>query len=170
MRSILYGCITGVCLIGCVGNPQATSPSNDQTKNQTVKVYFQGEGPGREVIRFQKFLEIALDEVGMTRTDSTQDADITVSMDITHENTTEHLYAPVVWIAITSNAHQEYVLKSCNTVSTGTSVFDEPIKSVEPIRLPSAWEKAQFATCCIFKRAGSERGERSAPSGEAEPY
>jgi hypothetical protein len=110
-------------------------------KSQGAKVYFRGKGPDHEVRRFQKFLEIALDDVGMTRTDSARDADITVEMDITREDKTEHLYAPVVWIAITSNDHQEYVLKSCNVVSTSNSIFGEPIKSIEPIRLPTAWKK-----------------------------
>jgi hypothetical protein len=121
--------------------PQAAPSRLQSSKSQGARVFLRGKGPDREVRRFQKFLEIALDDFDMTRTDSVRDADMTVNVDITREEKTEHLYAPVVWIAFMSNDHQEYVLKSCNVVSTSNSVFDEPIKSIEQIRLPAAWKK-----------------------------
>ena len=140
MKARLCG-LVGLMVIASTTIPQAASSGLQSPKGQGAKVFFRGKGPDRDVRRFQKFLEIALDDLDMTRTDSARDADITVSMDITREEKTEHLYAPVVWIAIMSNDHQEYVLKSCNEVSTSNSVFDEPIKSVEPIKLPAAWKK-----------------------------
>jgi hypothetical protein len=154
VKARLFG-LMGLVLIACATVRHAASVQS--AKSQGAKVYFRGKGPDRDVRRFQKFLEIALDDVGLTRTDSARDADITVEMDITREDKTEHLYAPVVWIAITSNDHQEYVLKSCNMVSTSNSVFDEPIKSIEPIRLPSAWKK-QNSHLAVFLNEPEAKG------------
>ncbi len=139
MKARLCGLI-GLLAIACAMVPQAAS-GFQSAKSQGAKVFFRDKGPDREVRRFQKFLDIALDDFDLTRTDSARDADITVNVDITREDKTEHLYAPVVWIAIMSNDHQEYVLKSCNAVSTSNSIFDEPIRSIEQIKLPAAWKK-----------------------------
>jgi hypothetical protein len=134
--------MTGLCLIGCAGNPQAASPSNDQTKNQTVKVYFQGEGPGREVRRFQKFLEIALDDHGMVRVDSAAKADAVVKLQFNDKEEIAFLHAPVLWMTLSARNGEQYILKSCNTVSTSADVYAEPVKYVDIIKLPAKWERA----------------------------
>ena len=138
MKAILCWLI-GLTVIACATVPLAVSGVL-QSQSQGAKVFFRAKGPDRDVRRFQKFLEIALEDFNMSRTESARDADITVNMDITREQKTEHLYAPVVWIAITSVDHQEYVVKSCNVVSTSNSVFNEPIK-LTTVSLPGEWKK-----------------------------
>jgi hypothetical protein len=133
--------LVGLTVIACAVVPRAASSGLQSLQGQAAKVFFHGKGPDREVRRFQKFLEIALDDLDMTRTDSARDADMTVNVDITREEKTEHLYAPVVWITVASADHQEYSLQSCNVVSDSTSIFDEPIKSLEAIKLPDEWKK-----------------------------
>jgi len=132
--------LISLTVIACAIVAQAVSFGLQSSQSQRASVFFRGKGPDRDVRRFQKFLEIALDDFNMSRTESARDADITVNMDITREQKTEHLYAPVVWITITSVNHEEYVLKSCNVVSTNNSIFNEPIKLLM-VSLPGAWKK-----------------------------
>ena len=136
-----FWCSIGVLLTGCTFNPHAAPSAGETQGKQIAKVYFHGEGPERDVKRFQKFLTIALDDFGMAPTDSSRDADATIKMRFSNEDDTEHLYSPVVWMTFTSLDHQEYVAKSCNTVSNAYSVFDEPIKSLSKVTLPAGWKK-----------------------------
>ena len=139
MKSGLCGLIC-ITLLGCTSKPQAAPPAVESGKRQAAKVYFHGEGTDRDVKRFPKFLDIALDDYGMTRTDSSKDADATVKMRFSQEDKTQNVYSPVVWITMASRDHQQYIFKSCNSVSTGTSIFDEPIKYIVPFKLPADWK------------------------------
>jgi hypothetical protein len=124
-----------VCASHSQANPSGMQPSKG------AKIYFHGKGPDREVRRFQKFLDIALDDFDMVRTDSARDAAASIDMEITREEKTEHLYAPVLWITIASNDRQEYTLKSCNSVSNNSNIFTEPIQSIDKATLPEDWKK-----------------------------
>jgi len=134
-----FRCLMSLLAMVCASHSQA-NPSGMQT-SKGAKIYFHGKGPDREVRRFQKFLDIALDDFDMVRTDSARDAAASIDMEITREEKTEHLYAPVLWITIASNDHQEYTLKSCNSVSNRNSIFTEPIQSIDKPALPVDWKK-----------------------------
>ncbi len=131
--------LVGLMLMGCASHPQASPPAQS-AKSTTAKVYFHGEGPDKDVRRFQKFLEIALDDFDMVRTDSSSNADATIKMRFSKEDKAEHLYVPVVWITMTSRDHQQYIFKSCTSVSTGASIFDKPVESIVPFKLPADWK------------------------------
>jgi hypothetical protein len=132
-------CLIAFFLMGCAANPHAAG--GETPGKQIAKIYFEGEGPERDVKRFQKFLQIAFDDFGLAPTDSARDADATIKMRFSHEDDTEYLYSPVVWMTFISLDHQQYVEKSCNTVSTQTSVFDEPIKYLSKVTIPAKWKK-----------------------------
>jgi len=134
-----FGCLMSLLAMVCASHAQA-NPSGMQP-SKGAKIYFRGKGPDREIRRFQKFLDIALDDFDMVRTDSARDAAASIDMDITREEKTEHLYAPVLWITIASNDHQEYTLKSCNSVSDRNTIFNEPIASIGKPTLPVDWKK-----------------------------
>jgi hypothetical protein len=134
-----FRCLMSLLAMVCASYSQA-NPSGMQP-SKGAKIYFHGKGPDREVRRFQKFLDIALDDFDMVRTDSARDAAASIDMEITREEKTEHLYAPVLWITIASNDHQEYTLKSCNSVSDRNTIFNEPIESIEKPTLPVDWKK-----------------------------
>lgn len=134
-----FWCLISLMAMGYASHSQAV-PSGTQL-SKGAKIYFHGKGPEREVRRFRKFLDIALDDFDMTRTDSARDAATSIDMEITQEEKTEYLYAPVLWIAIASNDRQEYILKSCNSVSTSNSIFTDPIQSIQRATLPEGWKK-----------------------------
>lgn len=123
---------------GMGANPYA--PPAGGSPGPTAKIYFQGEGSERDLKRFQKFLDIALDDYGMAQTGSSKDADVTVKMHLSHEEETQNLYAPVVWVTMASRDHEQYIFKSCNSVSTATSIFDEPIKDLVSFKFPDTWK------------------------------
>jgi hypothetical protein len=133
--------LIGVLAIGCASRPSAAPPEAEALKKRQLKVYFEGEGPEQDIHRFQKFLEIALKDSGLAATDSSRDADATIKMRFSHEQRTEHQYSPVVWITLASPDRREYVAKSCNSISTSNSIFDGPIKSLNPVKLPAEWKK-----------------------------
>ena len=89
----------------------------------------------------------------MVRTDSARDAAASIDMDITREEKTEHLYAPVLWITIASNDRQEYTLKSCNSVSNSSTIFTEPIRSIDKATLPEDWKKRDSHLAIYIKDA-----------------
>jgi hypothetical protein len=149
-----FRCLMSLLAMVCASYSQA-NPSGMQP-SKGAKIYFHGKGPDREVRRFQKFLDIALDDFDMVRTDSARDAAASIDMEITREEKTEHLYAPVLWITIASNDHQEYTLKSCNSVSDRNTIFNEPIESIEKPTLPVDW-----------KKRGSHLGKGSGNQGDA---
>jgi hypothetical protein len=134
-----FWCLMSLLAMVCASHSQANLSGAQPSKG--AKIYFHGKGPDREVRRFQKFLDIALDDFDMVRTDSAQDAAASIAMEITREEKTEHLYTPVLWITIASNDRQEYTLKSCNSVSNNSSIFTAPIQSIDKATLPDDWKK-----------------------------
>ena len=141
MRSFLSGFMVGAFMVGCATNPHTAPSASELGKSQGVKIYFQGEGSDREVKRFQKFLDIALDDYGMARVDSAANADEIVKLQFKTQKGTAHLYTPLVWITLASRNDEEYLFKSCNNVSTDTTVFTEPIKYLDPVKIPANWKK-----------------------------
>jgi hypothetical protein len=140
VRKFLCCWMIGVCLIGCAGNRQAAPPDSQLAKVQRTSVYFHGEGSDRDVRRFQKFLEIALEDYDMVLTDASRNADATVKVGIKREDGSGYLYTQLLWITLVSHDGQQFVSKSCGTVSTSNSIFKEPITYV-PIEFPVNWEK-----------------------------
>jgi hypothetical protein len=157
-----FWCLMSLLAMVCASHSQA-NPSGMQP-SKGAKIYFHGKGPDREVRRFQKFLDIALDDFDMVRTDSARDAAASIDMEITREEKPEHLYAPVLWITIASNDHQEYILKSCNSVSTSNSIFTAPIQSIEKATLPEDWKKRGRHLAIYVKDAEIKGMPELAPS------
>lgn len=141
MRSILWCWIAGVFLIGCARNPQAAAPDPQLTKRQTIKVYFKLEGADRDVTRFQRFVDIALDDQGMTREVSAAKADAIVYVQLKEKEEQQSVvYVPVSFITFAAPKHEEYTLRSCNSVSNRKEA--EPFTYVDAIKLPADWKKA----------------------------
>ena len=143
MRANLVWLIVSVFLTGCTTTQQA-APAEPE---KNAKVYYQGKGSERDVRRFRMFLDIALDDRGMAFADSTASADAVVKVQFRQEEGTKTLQAPVVWTTLVSRNGEEYVLRSCNGVSTSTSIYSQPVKYVDAIELPASWklEHSPFA-------------------------
>jgi hypothetical protein len=134
--------LIGVLAMGCASHSPAAPPKTETSKEKTaIKVYYQGQGPDHDVRRFRKFLEIALEDSDLVATDSSRDADAIVKMRFSHEQRTENLYAPVVWITLATPDRQVYTAKSCNSLSTSSSIFNERIESLSTVKLPANWKK-----------------------------
>ena len=131
--------VFGLALMACAVGLQ-TRPSGTSSGNSSAKIFFKGKGAEREVRRFQKFLDLAFDDLGLVLADSARDADATIDMEIEREDKTVYLYSPVVWLTFVSAGNEEFIASSCNTVSDNKSVFEEPIDSFSTIKLP-AWKK-----------------------------
>jgi len=132
--------VFGLALMACAAAPQTPS-SGTASGSSSAKVLFKGKGPEREVKRFQKFLDLAFDDFGLTFADSARDADATINMEIEREDKTVYIYSPVVWLTFVSSGNEEFVASSCNAVSDNKSVFEEPIDSFSTIKLPAGWKK-----------------------------
>jgi hypothetical protein len=129
--------IIGVFLTGCVTKPQAPATK----PGQSARVYYQGTGAEHDAKRFGKFLDIALDDNGLVRVDSAANADAVVKVQFEETKEMSSLYAPVLWITFVSPKGEEFVAKSCNSVSSGDSVFRDPIKSIDYVKFPVTWKK-----------------------------
>ena len=132
--------VFSLVLMACAAAPQTPSPGAS-SGSSLAKIFFKASGPERDVKRFQKFLDLAFDDLGMTLVDSVRDADATINMEIEREDKTVYLYAPVVWLTFVSAGNERFIASSCNTVSDNQSVFEEPIDSFSTIKLPSVWKK-----------------------------
>jgi hypothetical protein len=139
MKAKFLWVIIGVFVVGCATKPQAAPP--EQAKS--AKVYYEGTGSDHDVKRFGKFLDIALDDYGLTRTDSATNADAVVKVQFEEKEEIASLYSPVVWATFTSRKGEEYIVKSCSSVSSGDNIFKQPIKYVGDVTLPVAWKKGQ---------------------------
>jgi hypothetical protein len=140
MRKSLCCWTVSFCFIGCAGNPHVTLPDAQLTKVQRTGVYFHGEGSDRDVRRFQKFLEIALDDNDMVLTDSSGKADTTVKVRIKRADGSGYLYTQLFWITLGARDGQQFVSKWCGAVGTSDSIFKEPITFV-PMEFPVNWTK-----------------------------
>lgn len=129
----------GLVLVASAAAP--TPSSGTSSGSASAKIFFKGRGPEREVRRFQKFLDLAFDDLGLVLADSARDADATIDMEIEREEKTVYLYTPVVWLTFVSAEKEEFIASSCNTVSDNKSVFEEPIDSFSTVKLPAAWKR-----------------------------
>lgn len=127
-------------LNGCAKTRSAPAASGE-TAGQTGKVYFQGSGPDREVRRFQKILEIALDDKHLQLVDSTKDADAVVKATIKIQEKTTYLHIPRFLATVVSNDHKRYELQECNSMSTSEEIYSHKVDYV-PFDLPPDWIQA----------------------------
>jgi hypothetical protein len=138
MKANFLWFIISVFMAGCATKPQAASPESAKGK----KVYYEGTGSEHDVKRFGQFLDIALDDYGLVPANSAAEADYVVKVELTKKESTRPLYSPVLWITFKSNKGEEYIDKTCNTVSTAADVFEKPAENWgATVKFPAGWEK-----------------------------
>lgn len=148
MRRILCCGMIAACLIGCAGNPQAAPPDPPPATGQAIKVYFKVEGSDHDVKRFQRFVDIALDDYGMLRESSAANANAIVKVQLKEPEEKERdVYAPVSFVTFTSSPHEGFTVRSCNSVYGQKTT--EPMTYVDVIHLPSTWTK-EFPHLSIY--------------------
>jgi len=151
VKRLLCGLICMAFLVRA-SSPQAAAPKAGSS-HPAVRVFYRGKGADRDVRRFQKFLEIALEDYDITLSDSARDADATANVELSRGEKTEYLYTPLVWMEFTSQAGGNYMAKSCSSVSTSDSVFKEPINVISRITFPQDWKKHERLAVYIDESA-----------------
>jgi hypothetical protein len=156
MKAKFLWVIISVFVVGFATKPQAAPP--EQAKS--AKVYYDGTGSERDVKRFEKFLETALGGYGLVRADSAANADVVVKAQFEEKEEIALLYSPVLWTTFTSNQGKDYTVKSCDSISDSESIFKDPVKSMNELKLPAPWEKASPKSAIyIGKPALKDSGE-----------
>jgi hypothetical protein len=131
-------------VVGFAGCSKARTapPSSGASAGQMGKVYFQGTGSEQETRRFQKILEIALDDNDLQRVDSSKDADAVVKATITRRETTTHIRVPRLLVTLVSRDNKKYELEECHGMSTADDIYSNKAEYVAPFELPQDWTAA----------------------------
>src|SRR5439155_7576660 len=83
------------CVNGCNSNRDLVS-STIQPNPNIRRVYVDANGPDKAVRRFEQFLDIALDDFGMTKVNEPRNADITLDISIREKEAKETVTATFV--------------------------------------------------------------------------